>query len=287
MSHLQVVIMAAGLGSRYGGLKQIDEFGPSREYLMDYAIYDAYKAGIRQVCVVVRDHFKKDIQDIMLEKWSAYQDLKFDFVCQETTDLPAEFQGQTQREKPWGTAHILYVLKKRMTSPFIIMNADDFYGREAITSLAEFLRQSQGEHALVSYMLQKTLSPHGAVTRGICDIKEGQLMAIDEVSDIQPNDPRQAFASMNLWGFSPTLFGGVEDLFKKFLAVNIAHPKNEYQIPTMVNDLLKLNLIKVHSIPTKSDWFGVTYQEDKEQVKSKIHSLIQSQVYPNNLFKKQ
>jgi dTDP-glucose pyrophosphorylase len=284
MSNLQVVIMAAGLGSRYGGLKQIDEFGPSQEYLMDYAIYDAHRAGISQVCVIVRDHFKAEIQQIMTKKWAAYKDLNFNFVSQETTDLPAEFRGKIQREKPWGTAHILYVLRDIIKSPFIIMNADDFYGREAIQSLNDFLRQKPNGHALVSYMLRKTLSLHGAVTRGLCDIKNDKLVSIDEVGGIEPNDTREAFASMNLWGFSPSAFKNVEELFVRFLRQNAESPKAEYQIPTMVNDLLKENKIDITAIPTKSDWFGVTYKEDKDLVKNKIAQLVERGVYPKNLF---
>lgn len=284
MSNLQVVIMAAGLGSRYGGLKQIDEFGPAQEYLMDYAIYDAYRAGITQICVIVRDNFKAEIQQIMTKKWSAYTDLKFNFISQEIGDLPAPYKGNIEREKPWGTAHILFVLRNALKSPFLIMNADDFYGREAIQSLAEFLVQKSGEHALVSYQLKKTLSLHGSVTRGICDIKAGQLVSIDEVSGIEPNDTREAYASMNLWGFSPSAFAHVEELFVRFLEANSKSPKAEYQIPTMVNDLLKENKIKVAAIPTKSDWFGVTYQEDKDLVKNKIAGLVERGVYPKNLF---
>jgi dTDP-glucose pyrophosphorylase len=284
MSNLQVVIMAAGLGSRYGGLKQIDEFGPAQEYLMDYAIYDAHKAGINQDCVIVRDHFKAEIQQIMAKKWQAYKDLQFNFVSQETTDLPVPFRGKIQREKPWGTAHILFVLRNILKTPFVIMNADDFYGREAIQSLSEFLVRKPGEHALVSYELQKTLSLHGAVTRGICEIKNDKLVSIDEVSGIEPGDQRHAFASMNLWGFSPQAFSHVEELFVRFLEKNADSPKAEYQIPTMVNDLLQEKRIEITAIPTKSDWFGVTYKEDKDLVKNKIASLVERGVYPENLF---
>jgi len=284
MSNLQVVIMAAGLGSRYGGLKQIDEFGPSQEYLMDYAIYDAHKAGIRQVCVIVRDNFKQEIAQIMSKKWGAYKDLKFNFISQETTDLPPAFKGQIEREKPWGTAHILFVLRDKLKTPFVIMNADDFYGREAIQSLAKFLIEKPNENALVSYELQKTLSLHGAVTRGLCEIKNDQLVAIDEVSGIEPGDKRTAFASMNLWGFSPSAFAHVEELFVRFLEKNAVAPKAEYQIPTMVNDLLSEKRIRVAAIPTTSDWFGVTYKEDKELVKTKLNALIARGVYPKNLF---
>lgn len=284
MPELKLVIMAAGLGSRYGGLKQIDSFGPSGEFLMDYAIYDAYKCGVRHICLIIRDYFKTDIESLMVAKWRAYKDLKFEFVSQETADLPAEFIGKSRREKPWGTAHILFVLKDKIKTPFIIMNADDFYGRDAIGSLANFLVKNHACHALISYQLQHTLSPHGAVTRGICEIHNGRLLAIDEVSGIAPNDSRQSLVSMNLWGFSPQLFNPAEELLKSFLAQYIDNPKIEYPIPTLINDLLKLRRIEVNAIPTNAEWFGVTYQEDKVPVQKKINSLIEKKIYPENLF---
>jgi dTDP-glucose pyrophosphorylase len=284
MANIQVVIMAAGLGSRYGGLKQIDEFGPSREFLMDYAIYDAYQLGIRQICVVVRESFLAEIKDLLQTKWHEYEDLKFDFVCQETSDIPVEFQGQEQREKPWGTAHVLFILRNKIKTPFIIMNADDFYGRVAMKSLVDFLTANPDKQALASYRLQKTLSPFGPVTRGICEIKEGQLVAIDEVSGILSTDTRNGFASMNLWGFSPKLFSLVEESFLNFLKVNIKEPRVEYQIPQMINDFLKEEKIKVAALPVESDWFGVTHKDDKEPVQGKINDLVQKGTYPQNLF---
>jgi dTDP-glucose pyrophosphorylase len=286
MVNLQVVIMAAGLGSRYGGLKQIDEFGPSREFLMDYAIYDSYQLGIRRICVVVRESFLAEIKDLLASKWQAYEDLQFDFICQETADLPSEFRGQEQREKPWGTAHILYVLRDQIKTPFIIMNADDFYGRSAMKMIAKFLIENPEKQSLVSYALQKTLSPFGPVTRGICEIKDGKLVAIDEVSGILPTDPRQGFASMNLWGFSPSLFALVEDSFKTFLKKNIKETKTEYQIPQMINDFLKEKKIEIVALPIDSEWFGVTHKDDKEPVQQKINALIENGTYPQSLFAK-
>lgn len=284
MTRLNVVIMAAGLGSRYGGLKQIDEFGPSQEYLMDYAIYDAYKAGIRQVTLIVRESFLKEIQELMQFKWRLYRDLKFSFVCQETTDVPVEYAVGLNREKPWGTAHILYVLRQTMKSPFMIMNADDFYGRPALSALGMFLAKNPEQHAMVGYSLQKTLSSHGPVTRGLCEIRDGQLVAIDEVSGIEFNDPRQVPASMNLWGFAPSIFTHVEESFKKFLAKSSKDPKSEYQIPQMVNDFLKEDKIEIQALNVDSDWFGVTHKEDKPIVQKKIQDLVNSGVYPENLF---
>lgn len=283
MSNLQVVIMAAGLGSRYGGLKQIDEFGPSREYLMDYAIYDAYKAGVRKVSVIVRESFQDEIKDIMTAKWKAYKDLAFEFICQETADVPKEF-ADNDRQKPWGTAHILYVLRKKINSPFLIMNADDYYGRSAISDLVNFLKTQTEQHSLASYRLQKTLSPFGAVTRGLCEVNDGRLIAIDEVSNIPSNDSRDVFVSMNLWGFSPSIFTHVEEYFRTFLKKYSQNPKVEYQIPQMINDLLKDKKVQIASRPTEAEWFGVTYQEDKAQVQQKISDLVKKGEYPSNLF---
>lgn len=284
--NLQIVIMAAGLGSRYGGLKQIDEFGPSREFLMDYAIYDAYQVGVRQITVIVRDSFIKEIKELLYGKWSNYKDLQFNFVCQETSDLPAEFKGKTEREKPWGTAHILYVLKDKIKTPFIIMNADDFYGREAVQGLIAFMNENPEKHALMSYSLQKTLSPFGSVTRGVCEIKDGELIAIDEQSGILPTDTRQSFVSMNLWGFAPSVFKLVDESFKAFLSKNILEPKTEYQIPQMMNDFLQAKKIKITALDNNSEWFGVTHREDKEPTQKKIDALVKAGVYPQSLFAK-
>lgn len=284
MANLKVVIMAAGMGSRFGGLKQIDGMGPSDEFLMDYAIYDAYQAGVKDIVLVVRDSFKPEIEKLMLSRWGERKDLKFSFVCQETNDLPEGFTSVI-REKPWGTAHVLYVLRKHLGTPFLIMNADDFYGRDAIGSLISFMKQASNNHAMVSYPLKETLSPNGPVTRGVCEISGQNLKAIDEVPKIFPDDKREAFVSMNLWGFSPSIFAYVEEYFEKFLEQKIDDPKAEYQIPQVINDLLKSDRIQVRAIPTSSPWFGVTYKEDKESVQNKIKSLIDQGVYPSNLFK--
>lgn len=284
MSNIQVVIMAAGMGSRFGGLKQIDGMGPSDEFLMDYAIYDAYKAGVREICLVVRESFRPEIEKLMADRWAQRKDLKFKFICQELTDLPQGFD-KVEREKPWGTAHVLYVLRKYLNAPFAIMNADDFYGRDAIQSMVSFLSKSENQHALVSYPLKETLSPNGPVTRGVCVIEGNQLKSIDEVPKIFPDDKREAFVSMNLWGFSPSIFPAIEEYFKKFLDKNIQDPKAEYQIPQVINDLLKTNQIRVEAIPTSSPWFGVTYKEDKESVQNKIKSLVNKGIYPESLFK--
>jgi dTDP-glucose pyrophosphorylase len=284
MADLQLVIMAAGMGSRFGSLKQIEGIGPSNEFLMDYAIYDAYQAGLRDIRLVVRESFLKHIQDHMSQSWKGYKDLRIHFVCQELTDLPEKVSLPVERSKPWGTGHVLYVLRKHVEAPFIIINADDFYGREGISTLASFMSGNSDKNALVGYPLQKTLSPYGPVTRGVCDIRNGHLMGIEEVQKIYADDPRTALASMNLWGFSPKIFPLVEERFHRFLAENITNVTAEYQIPQMVNDLLKDGEIEVEVLPTDSDWFGVTYKEDKEQVQAKINALIERGVYPKNLF---
>lgn len=284
MAELQLVIMAAGMGSRYGGLKQIDEFGPSQAFLMDYAIYDAYQAGIRRVCIVVRESFRDDIASRIQKKWGATKDLSFHFVNQDIRDLPAGYHVPAGREKPWGTAHVLFVLKPHIQTPFIIMNADDFYGREGISDLAQFVRQNPGKHGLAGYPLQETLSKHGPVTRGLCEVNGDQVVSIDEVKEIHWGDPRQKLASMNLWGFQPEIFGKVDAAFREFLAKKIEVTNSEYQIPQMINDLLLADKVKVTALPVQSMWFGVTHREDKEMVQNKIASLIAEGKYPENLF---
>ncbi len=284
MTDLKLVIMAAGMGSRFGSLKQMEGLGPSNEFLMDYAIFDAYKAGIRNICLVVRDSFLPQITDRMTSAWKSYSDLKFEFVCQELNDLPEGYKVPEERAKPWGTAHVLYVLRKAVRSPFLIINADDFYGRAGINTMIQFLKQNSDKHALVGYPLKNTLSPHGPVTRGVCEIENGQLVGIDEVEKIFFDDPRQVLASMNLWGFSPSIFNLIEKSFDSFLDKNIENPKAEYQIPQIINDLLKAKKVEVAALSADSPWFGVTYKEDKEAVQNKLNALIESNEYPKSLF---
>ena len=284
MTDLKLVIMAAGLGSRFGGLKQIHELGPSGEFLMDYAIYDAYQAGVKEVCLVVQSHFKEQIEIVINSRWESYKDLTFSFVCQDVKDLPSEFNFP-QREKPWGTTHVLYALRNAIKGPFLIMNADDFYGRNAIQSLASSMMSKKNEHAFVAYPLKETLSPHGSVTRGVCEIENGFLKNIDEVKEIYSNDNRGGFVSMNLWGFSPEVFTLINEQFKKFLKEKGDDLKAEYQIPQVVNDLLQESKIKISSLETDSPWFGVTYKEDEGTVRNKIAKLVSDGVYPESLFK--
>lgn len=287
MGDLQLVIMAAGMGSRYGGLKQIDAFGPGEAFLMDYAIYDAYQLGVRRVCVVVRESFLPQIRQILADKWGARKDLAFHFVCQDLNDLPEGFKPPLDREKPWGTAHVLYALRHSVKTPFLIINADDFYGRPGIERLVSFLKHNPGQHALSGYPLAKTLSPHGPVTRGLCQVDGDELVKIEEVTGIRPGDPRQAIASMNLWGFDPSIFPLVETAFTGFLQRQIMNEKSEYLIPTLVNDLLQSGAIKVRALPVDSPWFGVTHREDKSIVQNKIARLIAEGTYPENLFARQ
>lgn len=284
MRDLQLVIMAAGMGSRYGGLKQIDEFGPGRAFLMDYAIYDAYRMGVRLVTVVVRESFAAQIEDVLHSKWKSRPDLKFQFVLQDLNDLPSGFTPPAGREKPWGTAHVLYALRNAVKTPFIIQNADDFYGRAGLQRLFDFLQEHPDRHALAGYPLEKTLSPHGAVTRGLCQVKGDRLIAIEEVGGILHGDPRRVQASMNLWAFAPSLFPHVERTFTNFLKLKGTEEKSEYLIPTMINDLLREGALEVASLPVDSPWFGVTHREDKESAQKRIAQMIAEGVYPEDLF---
>jgi dTDP-glucose pyrophosphorylase len=284
IADLQLVIMAAGMGSRYGGLKQIDEFGPAQAFLMDYAIFDAIHLGVRKICIVIRKSFAAQIEARMRAKWGGRNDVEIRFVCQEIDELPAGFRVPEGREKPWGTTHVLYVLKEHIDTPFFIMNADDYYGRPALARLTSYLAAHPGHHALAGYPLQQTLSPHGPVTRGVCEVRDGRLTAIEEVAKIPPNDPRQALVSMNLWGFSPSIFESVEEAFAHFLSTNTDRLKGEYQIPHLINDLLKAGKIIVDVLPVESPWFGVTYPEDKPEVQNKIVRMIENGEYPHNLF---
>jgi len=286
-NNLTLVIMAAGMGSRYGGTKQIDGVGPNNETLMDYSIYDSYQCGIRHVILVIRQDFEEHIKVEMQEKWKDYSELTFTFVNQEINHLPPQFTTPEDRTKPWGTTHVLYILQNFIDSPFIILNADDFYGSQAFQSLCQFFESHQS-HALVSYPLGQTLSPYGGVTRGLCRKKDGKLTEISETENITPGMMDDSLpVSMNMWGFLPSIFKDIQSDFSNFLTTSISDPKKERLIPQTIQTLLKNNKISITLLESGMEWFGMTYQRDKEDVKEKLLSLIARGDYPKNIFKKE
>jgi UTP-glucose-1-phosphate uridylyltransferase len=295
-------VLAAGMGSRYGGLKQLDGLGPNGETIMDYSIYDAIKAGFGKVVFVIRTSFEADFKTVVLDKFKDLIDT--DLVFQEIDSVPEGCTYTAEREKPWGTNHAVLMGKGAINEPFAVINADDFYGQESFAVLADFLRSVVGkknEYCMVGYRVGNTLSESGAVSRGVCVVDEnGLLQNVVERTHIEekggtinykddngeevtllPTTP----VSMNMWGFTPDYFDYSEEIFREFLVENGQKLKSEYYIPLAVNDLIVQKKVTCKVLDTPSKWFGVTYAEDRSQVVLKLNELVRKGVYPNKLYK--
>jgi len=296
-------VLAAGMGSRYGGLKQLDGLGPNGETIMDYSIYDAIRGGFGKVVFVIRHSFEKEFQEIVLNKFSKAIDVEV--VFQEINSLPQGFSPHPQRVKPWGTNHAVLMGKNVIKEPFAVINADDYYGEESFKILVNFLQSIEGkqnEYCMVGYHVGNTLSESGAVSRGVCSVdEEGYLTSVVERTQIESQGGQiqykdehgiadfleeNTLVSMNMWGFTPDYFDYSEEFFKTFLSENANNLKSEFYIPTVVNALIQNNQAKVKVLDTPSKWFGVTYAEDKSQVVMKINKLVRKGVYPENLWSK-
>lgn len=294
-------ILAAGMGSRYGGLKQLDGLGPSGETIMDYSVYDALQAGFGKIVFVIRHSFQKEFKEKVASKYE--NQIPIEIVFQELDDLPNGFTLNPEREKPWGTNHALIMGKDAISEPFGIINADDFYGRESYQLLAKQLENMAGQrqnYCMIGYLLGNTLSESGSVARGVCEVNEDSyLMKIVERTQIERIDGVPCYkdedgtwkkltdttpVSMNMWGFTPDYFDLSEKNFIDFLEKNRNNPKAEFLIPTLVNELVQKKEIKVKLINTPSNWFGVTYAKDRPEVVQKIQELINDNIYPTKLF---
>jgi len=295
-----LVILAAGMGSRYGGLKQLDEVGPNGEAIIDYSLFDAIRAGFGKVVFIIRHDFEEAFKARFDQKLKGK--IEVEYVFQDLTDLPAGFSVPEGREKPWGTAHAIRSARNVVDTPFAAINADDFYGAEAYTTAAKFLTGDvdAGQYAMVGYRMDKTLSENGSVSRGLCVANnEGNLVDIDELIKITSEgdgifyyrDEKRIplkgdeIVSMNFWGFHPSLFSHLEEGFVKFLEEKGEELKSEFFIPMFVDELIKLGKTKVKILTSDASWFGVTYQEDKPVVKERIQQLIGEGKYPSMLWK--
>jgi len=297
-----LVILAAGMGSRYGGLKQVDPVGPSGETIMDYSIFDAVRAGFDRVVFVIRHEFEAVFRQTIGEKYKDH--VAVDYAFQDMDDLPIGYSVPSDRVKPWGTAHAIYAAREVVKAPFAAINADDFYGQEAFQAMATFLsRESVGassHFSMVGYLLEQTLSDHGSVARGVCNLgKDGLLETVVEmtklvrVSDGVENQENEDApvkltgkerVSMNMWGFTPYLFEMLSELFPQWLERNASNSKAEWYIPFVVDALVREQKVDVAVLPTESSWFGVTYREDKPVVVAAIQKLLDAGVYPAQLF---
>lgn len=296
-----LVILAAGMGSRYGGLKQVDPVGPSGETIMDYSIYDAVRCGFNRVVFVIRRDFEAIFKQTIGMKYKNLVDV--DYAYQATDDLPIGYSVPSDRSKPWGTAHAIYAAREVVKAPFAAINADDFYGQHAFCTLADFLSReprSTGLHfAMVGYLLAQTLSENGSVARGVCKLgKDGLLETVTEMTKLvrveggienqeNPDAPvkltGQERVSMNMWGFTPQLFDELGERFPQWLERNVRNSKAEWYIPFVVDELVKEGKADVAVLPTESSWFGVTYREDKPKVIEAIQKLVDAGAYPVQL----
>ena len=293
-------ILAAGMGSRYGGLKQLDGLGPNGETIMDYSVFDAMRAGFGKVVFVIRKDFEEDFRKVVLSKYADHVPCE---VCFQGIDnLPEGFTRNPERTKPWGTNHAVLMAKDIIKEPFMVINADDFYGKESFEVMAKFLLDvngQEGKYCVAGYRVGNTLSEHGTVSRGVCatdkmgfltdvvertaiENKNGHVVYQDNGVDVEI--PFETPVSMNMWGFTPEYFTYAEEAFKAFLTENSQELKAEFYIPTLVNDMIKSGKATCQVLDTTAKWFGVTYADDRQMVVDKIQALVDAGVYPNKLF---
>ena len=288
---LSLLVLAAGMGSRYGGLKQLEPVGPSGELLLDYAVFDAARAGFARVVFVIRREFAAEFREKIGGRYAGR--LAVDYVFQSLDSLPGGFTPAPGREKPWGTGHALWCAREAVPENFVAINADDFYGAAAFAQLAQFLaRARRAEFALAGYRLADTLSEHGAVSRGVCATDtQGELHTIAERTGITPAEigPGRKFSgeetvSMNCWGLTPAVFSLLEDRLTEFLHANATDAKAEFYLPTAISALITRGEAAVRVLPVASAWFGVTYREDRARVQAALAELVRRGHYPARLF---
>ena len=296
-----LLVMAAGLGSRYGGLKQLDKIGPNGEIILELSSYDAIKAGFEKIIFILRTEIVEDFKELIGNKLSQFAEIEY--VIQDINNIPEGFNIPTDRVKPWGTGHAILCAKDIVKSPFLVINADDYYGQESFKLMYDYLSTNTEEnhHAMVGYKLKNTLSENGHVARGICTVEDGELKEIVERTKIikrgesafYTEDEKEwieldynSIVSMNMWGFMNSIFEITEEGFKNFLQNNLNNNplKAEYFIPLVVSDLINSGKGKVKVINSKDKWYGVTYQEDKALVKEAIERMIDEGKYKKNLW---
>jgi len=293
MQNISLLIMAAGMGSRYGGLKQLDQIGPNGETIIDYSVYDAIQAGFNKVVFIIRRDFEDQFKSQVADKYSKL--IEITFAYQELKDLPLGFNSPEGREKPWGTGHAILSAKGLIDGPFAAINGDDFYGKESFQTIYDYYENGANNFSMVTFSLEKTLSIFGGVTRGLCTVKNGKLNTVIETSNLKKNKIGVSSekgvilignepVSMNMWGFTPILFDYLEEKFIDFLKVEGSELRSEYLIPSVVNELIQNSEESVQVLKSSESWFGVTYKEDKNYVQSEIKKLVNQGSYPSNLF---
>lgn len=296
-----LIILAAGMGSRYGSLKQVDAVGPNGETIIDYSVFDALRAGFGKVVFVIRKDIEKDFLEVFGKRFDGK--VPYEIVFQELDMLPEGISCPPDRVKPWGTAHAVWVCRNAVDEPFAVINADDFYGADSFRVLAKALTNpdlKQGDYFMVGYHLKNTLSEQGSVSRGVCTVDQRSLLSDvverthieriagdvkfkNESGDMVAVD-ENSLVSMNFWGFTPNFFGHIDSMLNEFLSGSLANPKAEFYIPTVVNRLIKNGNATCKVLPTTSQWFGVTYPGDKPVVMNSLKQLVDNGDYPSPLF---
>ena len=297
-----LLVLAAGMGSRYGGLKQMDPLGPNGESIIDYSVYDAAKAGFGKVIFVLREEIVNDFFNLFANKYKSF--IEVDHVVQRLDDIPEGITPNPDRQKPWGTGHAMLSAREKLKEPFAVINGDDFYGENAFKVMAEFLSKSDPDkismQSMVGYILENTLSEYGHVSRGICSMNQNECLTTvtertkiqRELEDIVFYDDQETvhklvgdeIVSMNFWGFTPALMNAFYQKFVDFMQERSNELKSEYFIPLGINQLIQEGVLDVKVLESTARWFGVTYQEDKPLVISKLRELSATGVYPDNLW---
>lgn len=305
MKKTALVIMAAGIGSRFGkGIKQLAPVGPNGEIIMDYSIHDALEAGFNKVVFIIRKDIEEEFRTVIGNRIEKIAEVEYAFQALE--DLPEGFEKPADRTKPWGTGQAVLAAKKVLSEPFMVINADDYYGKEAYVKVHDYLVQEQADDGMLhicmaGFRLGNTLSDNGSVTRGICHIEDGALTGVTETHDIYKTEKGaetrsednqvteldvNSLVSMNMWGLTPEFMDILEKGFVEFLSeIKPDDIKKEYLLPEMIDRLIKAGKAKVDVLETKDTWFGVTYQEDKASVTEAFEKLVKDGVYPENLYK--
>ena len=295
---LTLLVLAAGMGSRYGGLKQLDPVGPGGETLMDYSVYDARRAGFNKLVFIIRRDIERPFRETVGRRFEDRMEVEYAF--QELSQVPAGFAVPANRKKPWGTGHALLAGAGSVREPFAAINADDLYGANSFRVLADHLRSGSADYAMVGFVLRNTLSDHGSVARGVCRLNpESFLESVVELTRIERNGDAAKYTdaaqtihpltgteavSLNIWGFTPSIFSHLETLFRSFLANRGQEEKAEFYIPSVVNTLIASGEARVKVLRTPDSWFGITYREDRDRVVAGIHQLVERGEYPSTLW---
>lgn len=278
MKETSLVIMAAGMGSRFGGVKQIAPLGPNGEIIIDYSVYDAVKAGFNKAVIIIKKAIEKDFREVAGKRIEKMIDVEYAF--QELDKIPENIKTDPNREKPWGTGHAILCAKNEIKTPFLVVNADDYYGQSVYRDMHDFLVNEDGM-CMGGYKLGNTLSDNGTVTRGVCSGENGYLKEVIETQDIGKDTkiPLDSIVSMNMWGLRPDIFDVLEPEFEQFMKQRGTELKSEFLLPEIIDKMIKKDNAKVKIIPTDEVWYGVTYKEDSDTVKAAIKKLTDSGIY--------